>query len=117
MSSVLSFPKLNGNNYHAWADNMVSANPPVNATTNKPLPFSSDEYRKWIRLWNEHIQWLESDLAAMGLMRGAIEFGQRKHVQSSTSSKEMWDRLYQLHITQRQDTNIHYYFQELYLKK
>ena len=29
----------------------------------------------------------------------------------------MWDRLYQLHITQRQDTNIYYYFQELYLKK
>jgi len=29
----------------------------------------------------------------------------------------MWDRLYQLHVTQRQDTNIHYYFQELYLKK
>ena len=53
----------------------------------------------------------------MGLMRGAIEFGQHKHVQSSTSSKEMWDRLYQFHVTQRQDTNIYYYFQELYLKK
>jgi len=50
-------------------------------------------------------------------MRGAIEFGQREHVQSATSSKEMWDCLRQLHVTQRQDTNIHYYFQELYLKK
>jgi len=29
----------------------------------------------------------------------------------------MWDRLRQFHVTQRQDTNIHYYFQELYLKK
>jgi len=64
-----------------------------------------------------HIQWLESDLAAMGLMQGAIKFGQCKHVQSATSSKEMWDCLHQLHITQRQDNNIHYYFQELYLKK
>ena len=29
----------------------------------------------------------------------------------------MWDCLCQLHITQRQNTNIHYHFQELYLKK
>jgi len=29
----------------------------------------------------------------------------------------MWDRLRQLHVTQRQDTNIYYYFEELYLKK
>jgi len=29
----------------------------------------------------------------------------------------MWDCLRQLHVTQRQGTNIHYYFQELYLKK
>jgi len=57
-----------------------SANPPVNATTNKLLPFSSDKYREWIRLWNKHIQWLKSDLAAMGLMQEAIEFGQHEHV-------------------------------------
>jgi len=139
MSSILTFPKLNGNNYYAWADNMMSAlqarllwlivdgqqpsppkpsaNPPVDATTNKLLPFSSDDYKEWIRLQNAHIQWLESDLAAMGLMREAIKFGQCEHIQSATSSKEMWDRLRQLHVTQRQDTNIHYYFQELYLKK
>ena len=63
------------------------------------------------------MQWLESDLATMGLMRGAIEYGQREHVQSATSSKEMWDRLRQFHVTQQQDTNVHYYFQELYLRK
>ena len=102
MSSVLTFSKLNRNNYYAWADNMMSAlqaqllwliidgqrpspskpsaNPSVNATTNKPLSFSSDDYKEWICLQNMHIQWLESDLAAMGLMRGAIEFGQREHV-------------------------------------
>ena len=54
--------------------------PPVDNTTNKPLPFSSDDYKKWIRLRNKHIQWLESDLAAMGLMRGAIEYRQREHI-------------------------------------
>jgi len=64
-----------------------------------------------------YIQWLKSYLATMGLMQGAIKFGQHEHIQSATSSKEMWDCLRQLYVTQRQDTNIHYYFQELYLKK
>jgi len=50
-------------------------------------------------------------------MHGAIEYGQWKHIQSTTSSKNMWDRLRQFYVTQRQNTNIHYYFQELYLKK
>ena len=121
MSSILNFPKLNGNNYHTWSDNMMSVlqaqllwlivngqrpppptppiNPPVDTTTKKPVP-NSDEYKKWARLRNEYIQWLESDLAAMGLMRGAIEFGQREHVQSTTSSKDMWDHLRQIHVTQ-----------------
>jgi len=78
ISSILTFPKLNRNNYYAWADNMMSAlqarllwlvidgqqpsppkpsaNPPVNVTTNKPLLFSSDNYKKWICLQNMHIQ-------------------------------------------------------------
>jgi len=29
----------------------------------------------------------------------------------------MWDKLHQLHVMQRQDTNVYYYLQELYLKK
>ena len=87
---MLSFPKLDGNNYYAWANNMMStlqaqllwlivngqrppppkpsADPPVNATINKLLPISSNDYREWIRSWNKYIQWLESDLSAMGLM-------------------------------------------------
>jgi len=47
----------------------------------------------------------------------AIEFGQCEHIQIATTSKEMWDKLYQLYITQQQDTNVHYYLQKLYLKK
>jgi len=53
----------------------------------------------------------------MGLMCGAIEFGQHEHIQTATTSKEMWDKLCQLHVTPWQDTNGHYYLQELYLKK
>jgi len=138
MSSMLNFPKLNGSNYHTWSDNIMSTlqawllwlivngqwptpptpstNPLIDATSGKPVP-SSDDYKEWVRLQTEHMQWLESDLAAMGLMRGAIEYGQREHVQSATSSKEMWDRLHQFHVTQWQNTNVHYYFQELYLRK
>jgi len=53
----------------------------------------------------------------MGLMRGAIEFGQREHIQDATTSKNMWDRLWTIHITQQQGINVHYYYQELYTKK
>jgi len=33
-------------------------------------------------------------------MHGAIEFGQYEHIQTTTTSKEMWDKLHQLHVTQ-----------------
>ena len=51
-----------------------STNPPIDATSGKPVP-SSDNYKEWVYLWTEYMQWLESDLASMGLMRGAIEYG------------------------------------------
>ena len=52
----------------------------------------------------------------MGPMQGAIEYEQCEHIQTATFSKEMWDRLCHLHVTQRQATNVHYYFQELISK-
>jgi len=56
-----------------------STNPPINATSGKPV-LSSDNYKEWVHLQTKHMQWLESDLAAMGLMQGAIEYGQHEHV-------------------------------------
>jgi len=53
----------------------------------------------------------------MGLMHGAMEFSQREHVANFSTSREMWDCLHKLHITQRQAVNIHYYYQDLYAKK
>ena len=50
-------------------------------------------------------------------MRGAIEFGQREHIQDATTSKDMWDCLQTIHVTQRSGINVHYYYQELYTKK
>ena len=90
--------------------------PSIDTTSGKPVS-SSNNYKEWVRLQTEYMQWLESDLATMGLIWGAIEYGQREHVQSATSSKEMWDCLCQFHVTQWQNTNVHYYFQELYLRK
>jgi len=56
-------------------------------------------------------------MTTMGLMQGAIKFGQCEHIQSATSLKEIWNCFHQLYVTQRQNTSIYYYFQELYLKK
>ena len=111
MSSMLNFPKLNGNNYYVWLDNMMLAlqvrllwliidgqrpsppkppsSPPIDATTKSPVLVTSAEHQAWVRLQNKYMQWLESDLAAMGLMHGAIEFGQCEHIQTATTSKEM----------------------------
>jgi len=50
-------------------------------------------------------------------MRGAMEFSQREHVANVSTSREMWDRLYKLYITQQQAVNIYYYYQDLYTKK
>ena len=115
MSLMLNFPKLNRNNYYAWLDNMILAlqvrllwlivdsqrpsplkppsSPPIDTTTKLPVPITSAEHQAWVCSQNKHIQWLESNLAAIGLMHGAIEFRQRKHIQTTTTSKEMWDKL------------------------
>jgi len=87
-------------------------------TDNKPLITTSPKYKDWIVSKRDYLDWLRSNSAAMGLMRGAIEFGQREHVQDAISfSKDMWDRLYMIHVTQRQGINVHYYYQEFYTKK
>jgi len=76
MSSMINFPKLNGNNHYAWSDNIMSAlqlqllwlivdgqrpsppkpptNPPVNPTNNKLLPVSYDEYN--VRIANSKLE-------------------------------------------------------------
>jgi len=137
-SETLHFPKLNGTNYYVWSDNIKAALqarllwlfvegledcPPVPPTTypldseDKPFVTTSAQYRNWITSKKEYLDWLRSDSAVMGLMRGAIKFGQREHIQDATTSKDMWDRLQTIHVTQWQGINVHYYYQELYTKK
>ena len=138
-SETLRFPKLNGSNYHVWSNNMKAAlqarllqlfveeleicpskpsvDPPIDSTTQKPMPVSSPDYKAWIAEKKEYLEWLRSDSAAMSLMQGAIEFGQREHIVNASSSKDLWDRLHSIHVTQRQGINVHYHYQELYTKK
>ena len=94
-----------------------SMDPPVDSVTGKPVLVSSVAYKEWITEKKEYLEWLWSDSAAMGLMQGAIEFGQREHIASASSSKDLWDCLHKIHITQRQGINVHYHYQELYTKK
>jgi len=73
-------------------------NPPVNVNQ-KPFIPSSTEYKDWNQSHNNFLSWLKSDNAAMGLMHGAMEFSQQKHVTNILTSREMWDHLHKLHIT------------------
>ena len=136
-SETLRFPKLNDRNYHAWADNMKAAlqaqklwllvdsleecppiptpKPPF-ASEDLPYSTSSVEYRDWWKSREDYLDWLVAS-AAIGLMKGAIKFRQHKHIVNISTSKEMWDPLHNIHITQHQGINIHYYYQELYTKK
>jgi len=97
--------------------------PPIPPTTHsldsegKPFITTSAQYRNWITFKKEYLDWLRSDSVAMGLIRGAIKFDQREHIQDATTSKDIWDCLRTIHVTQRQEINVHYYYQELYTKK
>jgi len=81
------------------------------------MPVSFPDYKAWIAEKKEYLEWLQSDSAAMGLMRGTIEFRQCEHIVNASSSKDLWDCLHSIHVTQRQGINVHYYYQELYIKK
>ena len=137
-SETFCFPKLNSTNYHVWSDNMKAAlqahllwlfvkgleeypskpssGPPINMD-NKSLIPTLLEYKEWTTLKKEYLDWLCSDSAAMGLMWDAIKFGQCEHIIGTSTSKNMWDHLYSIHVTQCQGINVHYYYQELYTKK
>jgi len=94
----------------------LSSGPPIDMD-NKPLIPISLEYKEWTTLKKEYPDWLCSDSAAMGLMQGTIKFGQYEHIIGTSTSKDMWDCLHSIHVTQCQGINVHYYYQELYMKK
>ena len=52
----------------------------------------SVEYRDWLKSRENYFDWLQSDGTSMGLMKGAIEFEQCKHIVNISTSKKMWDQ-------------------------
>ena len=75
------------------------------------------KYRNWLKSRENYLNWLQSNSTAIGLMKDAIKFEQHEHIASISTSKKMWDHLYNIHITQCQSINVYYYYQELYIKK
>jgi len=77
MSSMLNFPKLNGNNYYAWLNNMMLVlqarllwlivdgqrpfppKPPpsssIDATIKLSVLVTSAEHQAWVHLQNKHM--------------------------------------------------------------
>lgn len=65
----------------------------------------------------DYMDWRLRDTAVQGFIKGAIEKAQYTHVQDLDSSKAMWAKLKQVHVTNMDFVNIHYLFEELYTKK
>jgi hypothetical protein len=162
-SETLQFPKLNGTNYHTWADNMKAVLqakslwgvvsgcehcPPCPPLEYPSLPkstkpsaidpeaaklsgkepeesskdplleiFQLKEFWSWELAVERYEKWLNKDNAAMGLMCNAIEYTQRECIVDMTSSYMMWNHLHKNYVDQQSGFNVHYQYQQLYLKK
>jgi len=77
---------------------------------NKSLISILLEYKEWTTSKKEYLNWLHSDSVAMDLMQGAIEFGQFEYIIGTSTSKDIWDCLHSIHVTQCQGINVHYYY-------
>ena len=47
------------------------------------------EYKDWLKLREDYLDWLQSDSTAMSLMKATIKFGQYKHIANISTSKEI----------------------------
>ena len=74
----------------------------------------SDEDHTRLR---EYLDWVTRDGAAQGLMHSSMDEMQWPHVSCCKTSKEMWDMWKQVHQTNQQLINIHYFFEELYMQR
>jgi hypothetical protein len=124
-SEAFVITKLKGTNYAMWADHMQSALqakylwlivkgtemcPPAPPAT-RPTTTMAAEYKAECK---EHLDWLLRDEAAQGIMKSTCEDSQLPHVKDCTSTKDMWNTLKKIHVTNHARINAHYYFEELY---
>ena len=122
------FPKLNGQNYANWSIHMQSVLQakylwlvitgveicPAKPADPSPESAPTEDYRTKLR---EYLDWVTRDGAAQGLMRSATDESQWPHVTNCETSKDMWDIWKQVHQTNQQLINVHYFFEELYTRK
>jgi hypothetical protein len=127
-AEAFKFPKLKGSNYSTWSDHMQSAlqakyswlllkgteSCPTEPTTTKPAAQTLSEYKADKK---ECIDWLLCDEAAQGVIKGACEDSHLPHIKNCTTSKELWEALRKVHVTNQACINIHYFFKDLYTRK
>ena len=65
----------------------------------------------------DNLDWMLRDEAAKGLMKGACKDSQLPHVKDAKNSKDMWDALRKVHLTNQAHINAHYAFEDLYTRK
>jgi hypothetical protein len=87
---------------------------PTEPTTTKPAAQTLSEYKADK---NEYFDWLLRDKAAQGVIKGACEDSQLPHVKDCTTSKELWEALRKVHVTNQACINVHYFFEDLYTQK
>ena len=51
------------------------------------------------------------------MIKGACEDSQLPHIQECKSSKELWEALKRVHVTNQARINVHYFYEELYTRK
>ena len=126
-NEAFKFQKLKGTNYHTWSEHMEAAlqskylwlvvngtetcpaAPPATKGTMSLAEFKAEK--------KDYLDWLLRDEAAKGAMKGACEDSQLPHVKGSKTSKDMWDALRTVHVTNQARINAHYSFEDLYTRK
>ena len=84
-----------------------SSGPPIDMDNKSFIP-TSLEYKEWTTSKKEYLDWLHSNSITMGLIQGTIKFGQCKYIIGTSTSKNMWDCLHSIHVTQHQGINVHF---------
>src|ERR1700731_4473985 len=122
------FPKLNSQNYTNWSVHMKSIlqakylwlvvtgtkTCPERPADLSPESALSDEDCTRLR---KYLDSVTRDGVAQGLMCSMTDERQWPHITHCETSKDMWDVWKQVHQTNQQSINIHYFFEELYTRR
>ena len=77
----------------------------------------SKEYIAWKKSHERYNWWLNKDDAAIGLIQNAVKYAQNESIINCRSLMAIWEQLHINFVEQYSGVNIHYYYQELFLKK